>query len=171
MTSARRSIVALLVTSAALAGCSSTTPQPTQPLAAAATPAAATSSPAPAQLTKAQAAKIYLEAVGPVNKALTELNAALRSGDLKRIRAAAKACAETNRVFLAVLTDTRWPEGVQEHADKTSEVVAAHQSAYTALTTAQTPDEVGQATATISGDNSQAQLMRVKLGLGAVPST
>ena len=168
MTGGRRSIAALLITVAALAGCSSD-PIATRPLTATETTGAA-SSPTPTAPTKAQAAKLYLAAVGPANKAVTRLNSAIKAGNLKRIHAAAKVCERKNRAFLGVLTDTQWPKGVQRHADKLSEIIAGDQSAYTALTTAKTLAEVDDATATISADNSQSQLMRVKLGLGAVPA-
>ena len=180
MISSRRSIAAILIAAAALAGCSSA-PEAARPLAAAVTapepspapsPAPSpTPSPTPTALTKAQAAKIYLDAVTPLNKAFGELNAALKAGDLERIRSAAKVCTKANRVFLVALTDTPWPRGVQKHADKVAEVTAGYQSAFTALANAKTLEEVDAATATLSLDNSQAQLMRVKLGLGAVPPT
>ena len=171
MISSRRSIAALLV-AAALAGCSST-PEAARPLAAAVTAQAPSPapSPAPTTLTKAQAAKIYLDAVTPVNKALAELNAALKAGDLERIRATAKVCATTNQVFLVALTDTPWPAGVQQHADKVAEATAAYVTASTAAARATTLEEVQSAMAIVPLDNSQAQLMRVKLGLGAVPPT
>ncbi len=165
MTNSRRSIaaLALLIAAASLAGCSSAQ-EATRPLAAAAT---STSSSAP---TKAQAAKIYLSAVGPANKATSKLNDALEAGNLKRIHATAKTCATANRQFLAVLTGTQWPAGTQKHADKLAEDAAVDQSVYTALTTAKTMSEVDDARAALSSGNSQAQLMRVKLGLEAVPA-
>jgi hypothetical protein len=167
MTRSRRSIAALLIAVAALAGCTSD-PVPARPVAAAAT---AKPSPAPTPLTKAQAAKIYLDAVTPVNNAVTKLNVALKTGNLKRIRARAKISAKANQEFLATLTDTLWPTGVQRHADKLAESVARDQGAYTALSQARSQSAVEEAAAGISSDASQAQLMRVKLGLGAVPAT
>ncbi len=165
MISPRRSIAAALIAVAALAGCSSSH-EPAGPLAAAAATVAPTPSPASAAPTKAQAAKIYLGAITPANKALTKLDAALKSRNLKRIRATAKACAKANRAVLVMLTSTQWPKGVQKHADKLSESVAVDLSAFTALAKAKTPSEVNEASAGLSTDNSQAQLMRVKLGLG-----
>jgi hypothetical protein len=167
-----RSFAALLMAAALLAGCSRGSGQESQSAVpvAVTTTASPTPSPTPTLATEAQAAQIYLASVTPANKATSGLNIAIKAHSLERIHAAAKVCATTNQAFLTALTKTQWPKNVQANADKLSETVAADQTIYSEIITAKTLPDVDDLTASMSADNSQAQLMRVKLGLGAAPA-
>lgn len=169
MTSPRLPIAALLLAAVAALGltaCSGSS-DAVQPLAAAVTTTAPTPSPTPTMLTKQQAGAAYLAAVTPSNKALNKVEKTLKTRNLAKIRAAAKSAAKANRAFLVVLTDTQWPKNVQKNVDKLSADVASDQTALTEVGKSTNMKDANGYWSNLSSDNSQAQLIRVKLGLKA----
>jgi hypothetical protein len=131
------------------------------------TPAASAAPVVPAELTVAQAAKVYLAIVKPFNDALHRLleEEGKSSPSLSRLRKRAAACADAEVVFLRALSATKWPASVRTEVEDLAKVSGGMLNAMRAASKATSRARYDAAFETLPPDTGAAQRMRAKLGL------
>lgn len=143
----------------------------TASLSPSASPSVTPSPSTPATLTKAQAAKRYMELVKQYEDSRKDLDAALDATpySMKAIRAGAQKAAVGYRAKIAGILDTQWPADVQPYIDKYVELSGLGLNTLEAAAKAKTLSELSDA-----GNeedtrklNAADTVVRVKLGLPA----
>lgn len=110
---------------------------------------------------------VYTKAVTPANQDLARLRTELESANFEAVINTAIASADSQRKFMDTLIRTDWPDNVQADIDKLVPDVAMYISNLRAISQANTLEEVNEVWEYGNWPgNSQAQIVRAKLGLG-----
>jgi len=152
---------ALLVT---LAACSS---QPQTTSAPAVSPVAPPTTVKPKALSRAAAAKRYLEIVRPYNLALERLEQAFNAGEpVVRLRALADAVARSNAAHMRQLRATVWPLVVRAPMKELLTESAAAQSHWRQAADAGTREELARSVVAAARHNGTDPANKIRRALG-----